>query len=235
MGAGDELHRSVSAIDLVSFHDLNPLARRALGDPPAARRRLRLFSASLAFRPPRSRSRADARLLPPFEPQGAKGYGYGGYGGYGQQYGGKLFSRDDSARPGVAQPAPAQHERSASSGNLNALYANGAVGGGAGDESSGPDPLTSAFSNLGMSETGGGYPGRSATAPLIPRGGAYDPLDRSNSGTPTMQQQQQHQQQQMGGAPPPGAGGAGLGGMSGGAGLGGMSGGAGLRHERGFV
>ena len=65
MGAGDELHRSVSAIDLVSFHDLNPLARRALGDPPAARRRLRLFSASLAFRPPRR----DLALTRAFSPR----------------------------------------------------------------------------------------------------------------------------------------------------------------------
>ena len=169
MGAGDELHRSVSAIDLVSFHDLNPLARRALGDPPAARRRLRLFPASLAFRPPRSRSWLTRAFFPPFEPQGAKGYGYGGYGGYGQQYGGKLFSRDDSARPGVAHPVPAHHERSASSGNLNALYGGaGAVGqpGGPGPVgaegvdahpgANNTDPLASAFSNLGMSEGGAG-------------------------------------------------------------------------------
>ena len=41
MGAGDEMHRSVSAIDLVSPHALNPLVRPPARDPPATRRRRR--------------------------------------------------------------------------------------------------------------------------------------------------------------------------------------------------
>ena len=50
MGAGDEMHRSVSAIDLVSPHALNPLVRPPARDPPATRRRRRFSS---QYFPPR--------------------------------------------------------------------------------------------------------------------------------------------------------------------------------------
>ena len=66
---------------------------------------------------------------------------------------------------GVAQPARAA--RGASSGSLRALYANGAVGGGAGDESSGPDPPRHPRSQPRHVGDRGRLPRRSATAPLI--------------------------------------------------------------------
>ena len=57
MGAGDEMHRSVSAIDLVSLHALNPLVRPPARDPPATRRRRR-FPPKLSASPlPRPQSR----------------------------------------------------------------------------------------------------------------------------------------------------------------------------------
>ena len=124
-------------------------------------------------------------------------------------------------RSNLSHPVP----HSSSSGNLNHLYGqDNGIGASNGSSNGGDDPLSSAFSHLGMSSDTAGAPMRSATAPLLPRshasafsngggigGGSHrnpnvSVPDRSNSGTPNMVQMQQMQQQQMGPGVPSGAG-----------------------------